>query len=326
MSSASTRPYDASAPPPAAPSVLWRGKPMQPRTWSRLWKREPWIRHLSGLTSAPSALSRGVDAWIASLEATPASLSASPGKAKALQTPATCGPTSPASSPSASPPCASSKTSPTILDTASMKSPATSKKWVSTLRRHCGQRRKQALLTAARGSSSLLPTPTAAAYGSSQNGQRPDGTTYSQAGKPILQTMARNVTWPTPMARDHKSGRGPASAARNSPNLPAAVLQAERPAGHAVKPWPTPTASLGTNGGRVTPSKAREGGTLTEALSARTEWATPTVKGNYARPRPSNPKEGSGLATQVGGQLNPQWVGALMGWPHSWTAAATREK
>jgi hypothetical protein len=41
--------------------------------------------------------------------------------------------------------------------------------------------------------------------------------------------------------------------------------------------WPTPTSTLGTNGGLVTPAKAREGGTLIEALSARTTWPTPTV-------------------------------------------------
>jgi hypothetical protein len=39
--------------------------------------------------------------------------------------------------------------------------------------------------------------------------------------------------------------------------------------------WPTPTSSLGTKGGLVTPAKAREGGTLIEALSARTTWPTP---------------------------------------------------
>lgn len=39
--------------------------------------------------------------------------------------------------------------------------------------------------------------------------------------------------------------------------------------------WPTPTSTLGTKGGLVTPNKAREGGTLIEALSARTTWPTP---------------------------------------------------
>ncbi len=38
--------------------------------------------------------------------------------------------------------------------------------------------------------------------------------------------------------------------------------------------WPTPTATLGSNGGAITPQKAREGGTLIEAVSNRM-WPTP---------------------------------------------------
>ena len=164
-------------------------------------------------------------------------------------------------------------------------------------------------------SSSLLPTPTASAYGTSNNGQRSDGTAFALAGKQSLMTMARTGNWPTPMASDWKQSGSEAELARKSPSLPAAVAAQEM--------WPTPTSTLGTNGGLVTPSKAREGGTLTEALSAHTEWATPTVKGNYARPRPSNPKEGAGLATQVGGQLNVAWVEWLLGWPIGWTGFAS---
>jgi hypothetical protein len=114
--------------------------------------------------------------------------------------------------------------------------------------------------------------------------------------------------------------------------------------------WPTPTSSLGTNGGRVTPAKALEGGTLIEALSARTTWPTPTVCDNYNR-KGASATSGDGLATAVlkfptpstlginggshsqaaavkrgqavtevnGGSLNPTWVEWLMGWPIGWT-------
>ena len=82
--------------------------------------------------------------------------------------------------------------------------------------------------------------------------------------------------------------------------------------------WPTPTATLGTKGGRVTPRKSREGGTLIEAVSQRSTWATPTVHGNYNRAGVSA-KSGDGLATQAGGSLNPTWVEWLMGWPLGWT-------
>jgi len=123
----------------------------------------------------------------------------------------------------------------------------------------------------------------------------------------------------------------------------------------AVRIWPTPTSTLGTNGGLVTPAKAREGGTLIEALSARTLWPTPTASDNrprgtqnstarrmalgkqvgleamvkWATPTAHNAKEAAcpaeylratpTLAAQAGGSLNPTWVEWLMGWPLGWT-------
>ena len=89
---------------------------------------------------------------------------------------------------------------------------------------------------------------------------------------------------------------------------------------HAAKHWPTPTASLGTKGGRVTPRKSREGWTLIEAVSQRA-YATPTARdwrsgkaSQATMERNSRP-----LSEQVGGSLNPTWVEWLMGWPLGWT-------
>jgi hypothetical protein len=57
---------------------------------------------------------------------------------------------------------------------------------------------------------------------------------------------------------------------------------------HSVRLWPTPSASLGTHGGLVTPEKAREGGTLIEAVSARMNWPTPGARlGDPKRGTPS---------------------------------------
>jgi hypothetical protein len=87
--------------------------------------------------------------------------------------------------------------------------------------------------------------------------------------------------------------------------------------------WPTPTASLGTKGGRVTERKGKEGGTLIEAVSARAMWRTPNrvdAKGGT--------RNGAGqvqLCHQVGGALNPTWVEWLMGFPSEWTALDASE-
>ena len=45
---------------------------------------------------------------------------------------------------------------------------------------------------------------------------------------------------------------------------------------------------------------------------------TPTIAGNYNR-KGASPTSGDGLATAVGGQLNPTWVEWLMGWPLGWS-------
>ncbi len=92
--------------------------------------------------------------------------------------------------------------------------------------------------------------------------------------------------------------------------------------------WPTPTASLGTKGGRVTPRKGREGGTLIEAVSAR-RWPTPCASASKgSSPASLTRKTGASRANDRidhavmasdGGQLNPTWVEWLMGWPIGWT-------
>lgn len=94
--------------------------------------------------------------------------------------------------------------------------------------------------------------------------------------------------------------------------------------------WPTPTATLGTKGGRVTPRKGREGGTLIEAVSAR-RWPTPCASASASKgssPAALTRKSGASRANDRidhavmasdGGQLNPEWVEWLMGWPIGWT-------
>lgn len=54
-----------------------------------------------------------------------------------------------------------------------------------------------------------FPTPTAQRYGTGQNGQRGDGTTFKGKGSPSLDTMARYNLWPTPTARDWKDTGDP---------------------------------------------------------------------------------------------------------------------
>lgn len=63
------------------PFVTWSGKPVPPRSLSRLWKKERSIKRLSGLTFSRSTAQRGAEAWIASLLDSRARTSQSPGGA-----------------------------------------------------------------------------------------------------------------------------------------------------------------------------------------------------------------------------------------------------
>lgn len=65
------------------PFATWSAKPLLPRNLSRLWRREPLIRRLSGLTFSRSMAQRGVDEWIASLPDFRAKTYLSPGVGQA---------------------------------------------------------------------------------------------------------------------------------------------------------------------------------------------------------------------------------------------------
>ena len=78
-----------------------------------------------------------------------------------------------------------------------------------------------------------------------------------------------------------------------------------------------PGVWLGTHtAGMTVRSKRFRSGHPTPAEFVK--FATPTVCGNYNRKGASN-TSGDGLATQVGGRLNPMWVEWLMSWPLGWT-------
>lgn len=62
----------------AEPFATWSGKPLLPPSLSRLWKREPLLRRLSGLTCSPSTADDSAAQWIASLLDSRAKTSVSP--------------------------------------------------------------------------------------------------------------------------------------------------------------------------------------------------------------------------------------------------------
>jgi hypothetical protein len=139
---------------------------------------------------------------------------------------------------------------------------------------------------------------------------------WNSRGEPKLSAEAK--LWPTPVASDTGTRKVPYAQGGTALSL-------------AVQMWPTPTASLGSKGGRITPRKGREGGTLIEAVSSRM-WPTPCASASASKgssPAALVRKTGKSRANDRidhavmatdGGQLNPEWVEWLMGWPIGHTA------
>ena len=200
-----------------AQSVGWSGKPSPSSTWQRRWKRAAWFKRLCGRIYEPSMAARGVESWIASLRATHASLSASPASVveKAIQ--GTFGRTSVESLAKWNRQSCFSKTCPAILASASRKSPAIFKQWVTKLRRDSLLRRKSALVTDGNGSSSSLwRSPTSQQPGvdfntlTTKDGSEPADVTarlykdglHRTVGLPQQTAIFHKTLWATPRAEE----------------------------------------------------------------------------------------------------------------------------
>lgn len=184
-------------------SLMWRSKPSPLQTWSRRWSRVNWIPHLFGRILKPSQQTSFETALTSSLEDIRANRLARLEREAGSKTPVISGHTSDGTYNQLNLFNASSRTSKDTSRLDSTASSATWKKMVTTQRGDYSQRLKSVRHTSG-SESSYLPTPTAAPYGTSQNGQRPDGSTFKQAGKPSLESMARHNLWPTPRASEYK--------------------------------------------------------------------------------------------------------------------------
>lgn len=222
--------------PPPAEWSLWctsSGKPsQQPSSWPG-WKTRSWVKRLSGTTCAPSTLSHGVDWWISSLAERHARISASLGSALDWMVVGVVYSSSTSGSPSSAKRRSSSgRTSPEQLGLF-LASASTSKSEATGARGPSFERVTLEPLTSAHASSCwptarasdgskggpnqrgsagdlMLPSaavqqargpwPTPRASSANGPGQGPNST-----GAPNLQTVA--ARWPTPSARDWKSGQ-----------------------------------------------------------------------------------------------------------------------
>jgi len=179
-------------------SAWWKGKHSPSATWSRRWKRAPWLRLLSELTCPPSTASRGVTAFLCSLEVRPASHSAPPASDDTPTTSAGSGQMSLGLSPTSDLASSSSRTCPASASEDSASCSETLPLSGTMRSGVVSQPPRRAHRTDVPGSSSW-PTPTASSYGNCVGGA---------AGRvgPVrhsLNSLAQR--WPTPPVSDCRS-------------------------------------------------------------------------------------------------------------------------
>ena len=111
--------------------------------------------------------------------------------------------------------------------------------------------------------------------------------------------------WPTPCATDHK-GAGKTGELRD--RLDYAVERGGTKSNHS---FPTPCAQDYRRRG---PNSNQQG--LPEQIHKMQHWATPR---KFMHKDSTTDRGKCNLGEQVQGQLNPDWVEWLMGWPIGWT-------
>ena len=172
-------------------SATWKETWRKPLSWYRAFKKDSYLTLLSGVTSKPSTLSRGVAEWTSSLAVSHVSHSVSQDKNGKPTTSEIYGPTLLDSQGNLGTQLSFAKMFPESFDTTGKKFDQSFKQWATALRKDSTQRLKQALRTEGSGYS-LWPTVT-------QDSATMRDKPYAQGGTPLTLEAAN---WRTPGASD----------------------------------------------------------------------------------------------------------------------------
>ena len=282
-------------------SLTWRSKPTALPTWLRRWKRVSWLQHLFTRTLKPSHRKSFETALTSSLAVTPANHFQQQDNERVQMTSDTSGHISDNTSKQLDLLESSLKTSKAISRLDSTASSATWKKMVTEQRGEYSQRVKLAHHTNEKEFTSWptatvfdvtggsYPTQLVNGQWRSKHSQDPDSPWYGEKLKDAVETAERMWATPTTQEVEHpnakltKSGRRLSRDGKSSHSLNLA---------DQVKMWPTPT---------VGEEKFR-------------------LKGNSQASHCLEAKARKGELDNRVGQLNPEWVEALMGVPPGWTS------
>jgi hypothetical protein len=264
-----------------ARSAWWRGKPSPSRSWERRCRKGGWMNVLSGAEISETYPATNFRRSTGSPAAIPASHSPTLASEWEKTTLVICGQRSSTSSELFDPEESSSRTSPATCRSASIASFKTWRDAVTAVRSDCLRRRKSAHHTDASGSSSSgWPTP--------------DCTMRPHEGNVRMLRRAVESGLPKDEA-DAMLGR---DIGKPQGKLPA---------------WPTPRASTGG----ADPETRATGKNLQNSVK---NWPTPVAGDADKQPTGSLHDRAIGKGPKSHpGQLNPDWVEMLMGFPVGWT-------
>lgn len=324
--------------PALARSAWWRGKHSPQLAWFKRCNKDVFVRRLCGAMPQPSMAAHGVAAWTASLAASRASRTVSPGGVLATRTSAIFGPTPGASSSSRAPGSSSSKMSAACFPAAAASAfGETYADWVSRLREDSSRRQRLARAMDANGSSSSAWPTICVPNGGRSNaiGALSETGMTADGEKRQVDLNYAVKMWPTPATRDYKGSNGPEHLENGTGRLHLDQLP-----NFVEHLWQTPaTDSFRSRGG----DRKNEQGLDQQARL----WPTPRSHevGQYTRDHGDPTKSRPSLTGQVfltsdssrqdltnlpsGARslierrtLNPLFVEWLMGWPIGWTDCA----
>lgn len=282
-----------------AQSVTWRGRPRQHIFWRNVSKRAAWTTRLFGRICEPSMANRGVAAWMASLEESPAKDTASPASGDSPRTTATCGMTSGEPFAKWAPDGSTWRTSqaclfPTGKSSYRQASHGYSESWPKHggLRNGCVFERPKWAPTIGESGCSSWPAVRVARGDYTRDGGK------KGAERMALEGVAKQ--WPT------MHGLRPHGAETHAKNA--------RPLNEVVSLWMSPKTPTG--GGQAT--RKSKGGGLRKLEDQ--------IQAIYSPPVPVISPHGSELSPTrriLRPRLNPAFVCWMMGWPWWWTNPAT---
>ena len=265
--------------------ATWKTKSVSQRSWLHVWKTEPSIRLLYGLTLEPSTLNRGATKWISSLEDSPVNHTQLPGNKREKTTQGNSAEKSSELPKDLGTQLSFSKMFLESLDTTGIPYDPNYERWVMKLRKDYSQRQKQAHLINDSDSSSW-PTASARDYKGNEgtvtfkNGRfvRTSNTTGTEYGGTLDGAV---VNWRTPSSSETEGG---------IKDFDRKIGLGGQPAQHKLRDqvaaWPTPntmdvlpprsqegTKKLfeGQRKGRTSPSNLRE-------FVHPENWPTPTTQ------------------------------------------------